>query len=1488
MTSYKKTIDSIHSRLKNDLLENQAWWPVTLKHGGEQGFITIDPVLYRSELNDASELALASSQEHANESKYAGIRVEYLLTNAAKSAQNGSEGTCTIQIQNSGTWDAQAIITWPDATTTTIALVSEALSGKHLSTDRHDPLDAKNTALLTAGPAPVPMTLQEFADILDTFTKRDGAFANETPSGREFNPHPNNHEYIVEVGGVGTQDTPVDYSLIPSLSNFLGTEAGAQIAATIFMPMCMNVNQFSRNMSAINATTLHASQLAPDGGNPATDELLPATNERGMSRYDPDPEGTDSASIEYAFANQFGDHRYGHRRIGNANDYTVDYVDSADNGLAPNPKWRTRMCLAMFLKDGTYTISGGGALIPYIYDSRREIGGEHWLRSRGQHAANGCYLGGDGLYGVWQPSSRSGEALSGAQYAFAGFLPGVDFVQGPFSNPAHGWNTDIETIYPSIYGDLLEGGFTLGSTDIYAYEYAGAINPMPVPVYGVKLDSGTFSIYVDSAEIPVSHIGVGAALYITEIDGDLGWGAAKDCNGWWLIDSVTTGIDGDSPSGNGARFDCLTNYAGTVAKYAPIAAFVRQGRPKPVVPSTNTNALPTDASQSFFGGDTPSNHGYSSSLFGTVDDLRPGLSSATSLSNRAGGDGYDEEFRRDLFSRRQIQVTGKSNYPSEIAGDLNPTPTMTGGMGIRLPPMLGDHGQLGERYSNSVWANIENTEWFTKGLLLSLWSGIDGETGRHAWDYIRPQDSSGNQWVKGRNRPFPPKRRAGSMYSSAPSSFDVTGLYTDAYVDANIDDSPEYGVPTDKYGLTEWGVSPIFADIEIKAFIPKEQDRITKIWFERGEVIKGGWGQRAFKAYGPTSMLGRSDTTQTSQGWGHYPVIGESFSHSINGETIRFNKYDFTTADAWWWAWGGSAYLENTNIINQVVSDGGSMPFQGLRTAWGLASNHIGTGGSSNSFDEGLHKLRFVFHKEGMTHLFNDSSQGTDASCQGPVFGFTFEHGALHVPNTAITEGVFSNLVNPTGKDPVIDTITVREILTPQSLPCYVETVTYTFANVAKITSLELTGENMTANQYVRVTVCSPGSTSGSWDGFGQGAGTPLADFTSLDPVWAGGYGSINLVDLPSSALSTGLTLRFEFTIPTNEDISLLPLDWTNMPRITSWEFIYDEKPSATLAVIGETFSGDLTSPIDTRVGHIVSYRIGGTTTDSDRIISYVKIDYGDGKTTEWLAVDAAADSIEYDISHSYTSSDSGLLARAKVKDDNGNESDWSSTITINVSNAPPTAILRATPSLVRAGDSVRLDASKSFDIEEGGTVTNFTFNAGDGSSAIGPQSSTYTSHTYADAGEYMATMTCEDSDGTTSNTARAIIKVLPARLTIPLVLNTMPSSFTRSRSAQYTITSLLDTDFPEVSDSGQRSDEFVLQGTFLTSTGEADIDFMEDLLSTGHLVEFEWQAVNYQGTPDSRTFVGRVTSFSYSRQGGEHGQTPWSATLIREAGVGQ
>ena len=89
------------------------------------------------------------------------------------------------------------------------------------------------------------------------------------------------------------------------------------------------------------------------------------------------------------------------------------------------------------------------------------------------------------------------------------------------------------------------------------------------------------------------------------------------------------------------------------------------------------------------------------------------------------------------------------------------------------------------------------------------------------------------------------------------------------------------------------------------------------------------------------------------------------------------------------------------------------------------------------------------------------------------------------------------------------------------------------------------------------------------------------------------------------------------------------------------------------------------------------------------------------------------------------------------------------------------------------------------------------------------------------------------------------------------------------------------------MTDMGNRGDEFMLTGMFLKETQETDIAFMEELLLSGALVEFEYQEVNYTGVADSKTFTGRMVSFDYNRQGGSIDTTPYKASFVREAGLG-
>lgn len=92
--------------------------------------------------------------------------------------------------------------------------------------------------------------------------------------------------------------------------------------------------------------------------------------------------------------------------------------------------------------------------------------------------------------------------------------------------------------------------------------------------------------------------------------------------------------------------------------------------------------------------------------------------------------------------------------------------------------------------------------------------------------------------------------------------------------------------------------------------------------------------------------------------------------------------------------------------------------------------------------------------------------------------------------------------------------------------------------------------------------------------------------------------------------------------------------------------------------------------------------------------------------------------------------------------------------------NAPPLAILTATPAHGPAPLTVTLDGSGSSDPDAGDTIASYTFDFGDGSSPVTQASPTIT-HTYNSAGEYPARLSVTDSRGLVStNTATAIVEV--------------------------------------------------------------------------------------------------------------------------------
>lgn len=483
-----------------------------------------------------------------------------------------------------------------------------------------------------------------------------------------------------------------------------------------------------------------------------------------------------------------------------------------------------------------------------------------------------------------------------------------------------------------------------------------------------------------------------------------------------------------------------------------------------------------------------------------------------------------------------------------------------------------------------------------------------------------------------------------------------------------------------------------------------------------------------------------------------------------------------------------------------------------------------------------------------------------------------------------------------------VDEIILRQIPTPAMLPFTVDTLKQQAVDVvsglARYTSILIEADNISADKGMRVTVTllEPPTTTG----IAKEATTPITGFEDLDPDFIGGVGEVDLTALPTSAIVNGFVIRFNFYIPSSEQSDLHPIDWSATPIIRKYSVLFDHKPTAQNTIIGNTYDGSTATTVGqttvqtftTKVGHIISMRLQGLTTDADRKIKALKVDMGDGTITDFMPVTTPDTSAELDISHVYSSRPAGGTYDIKVyaQDDSDNESDYilipNAFLRVTIVAAEPVAVLRAVPSMVRAGQAIRLDGSDSYTVDTSSSLSNFAWTFGDGSTGVNGATS-HQDHTFAEAGEYMTTLIVTDALGTVSPYAKAVVKVLPATLIVPLTLSTKPSSFTRTRTAAITQTPILDAIYPEMTDMGQRGDEFTLSGAFLKETQETDIAFMEELLLSGVLVEFEYQEVNYTGVADSKTFTGRMVSFDYNRQGGSIDTTPYTASFVREAGLG-
>lgn len=1626
MSNQKQSITKPFSRLKNGLVELQRWWPAFVKNDGVGG-LTVDPVLYSTNFGPKTK---ADEGGLNSENDTPGVRVEAINDDGTVAKGDDNSEVFTVTISGAGTFsplctvnqagiETKFYLIAPSKDTRTNATAEYSANLASVERTHAGGMDWGDSA----GPYPVFMTVQEFAEMLDTY-RHIGTNDNEKVA---FLPHGSVGGGRHSTSSASANPAVASDPRISSNTNWPANDSSAnltnsQIRATVFMPMMLDNNQFDKRISNADISFSQFGYYKSSGDKSAG---APTATGTGITRYDPNPTGPDSGKIRYKNLGQSGDHLTG--KVGAWSYWKSAFSHQTDNrrhlGYSNNdisldsspslgPKYRMRMALACFLKNGTYDITDGGALIPYIYDPDRAIGGKNTMT----------------LYKVWNGKDGYDDSEDPEDDCDAQIYPMFDFVQGPACPAAQGQNASYDSILGIARGVPNNNAFRVSSS--YSRENFRQMecrpNPRRLRVFGVQLTSGTgptggrIKLYVEAlgnnaidgmawkSGMPIYLDGI-TGIYgsdntnkdfypdtwlanATDVNANQTAAASFNINGWWVADNdapdaVTSSNynaifgDGDSTSVKymivevklyNKLFPATDSTLYRIGSSGtPSTAFIRQGR-FPGYSSGDNNLFYMGNGGSPAGGYTVGNSTSGKTIVPSVGSWSVGMSSDRNVQvgNNDTFPGRPTVYKAELPDQTGVYNTDQQLTPRDIgirkADDstfsISPTVAGKGGGSLRIPPPVGwdlcfcyytatasanpgssfittnSYGDIiysgaQDRYDTRLWfKDVEGPDrsrdttvdygrharWTYRGITIPFWSYMETTTGRHAWDHIKPVSASGT-WLYGRNRPWPAHERLGTHYGVGPSllasaktkgsdgvSYDGWDSYsaTGDYVNA--------GEETIKMGVTEMGCSPVWLDMEIRGWFPVQDNRMTLIEFDNNID---------YPITGRHSMITELGSNGTQYGFGFYPFAtdgSKQFSSVATSGNILLGKPNWGTTIAQpyiqtrqptfslnrpgVYVWGGSSFFKEGQDGGSGWSNSQSWPFNtAYKLGWGLLGNQVGTGGGM-AVTEGTHTLRTVFTDAGMTMIVDGNNQGTDPNGSSEVWGMTIKccdtnagtYSSAYPTTLTKSNSEQYRTDSPNSlvstKDLQIDQIKLRQIPSPAMLPFNVDTTTQNITGIAKYRNLTIEAENVSATRGMQIKVSimeKPPAVSGRPQGE---ATTVVAGFEELDPGFVAGVGVIDLENLPTAQLTNGFVIRYHFYIPDNTQTDLHPINWNAIPIIRSWTLNYDEKPTSSLAVVGNSFNGDVSSPIATEVGHIISFRGTGTTTDDERLISEIKFDFGDGSTTSYLKfADQTLQSTTFDVAHVYSKGGT-YSATVTVKDDNGNESVASSAISVVVAEVKPVALIRAIPQMVRAGQAITFDASESYTLssDTARTIASYTFDFGDGSSTVSGASPS-ASHTYAAAGEYMATVTATDnaSPANTSVSAKCVVKILPATLVVPLTLNTKPRKFSRTRRAEFKSTPVLDTIYPEMSDMGQRSDEFNLEGSFLKDTANADIDYMEELLISGALVEFEYEDVNYSGTPTNKKFVGRMTSFDYQREGGRHGETPYTATFVREAGLG-
>ena len=165
-------------------------------------------------------------------------------------------------------------------------------------------------------------------------------------------------------------------------------------------------------------------------------------------------------------------------------------------------------------------------------------------------------------------------------------------------------------------------------------------------------------------------------------------------------------------------------------------------------------------------------------------------------------------------------------------------------------------------------------------------------------------------------------------------------------------------------------------------------------------------------------------------------------------------------------------------------------------------------------------------------------------------------------------------------------------------------------------------------------------------------------------------------------------------------------------------------------------------SPTTVAVGQSVSFDASASH-DPDGIITSYQWNFGDTTPPLSLTVPTAT--------HSFTNP--GSYAVSLTVSDNGGATNTASQALV-VGSLLPVAVFTVTPSQPLTGESVAFDASQSHDPRHLSLTYKWQFGDGSGNNA----NATVVTHTYTQQGEYLATLTLNDTVGLISSTTRTVL----------------------------------------------------------------------------------------------------------------------------------